>query len=78
MTAMFAISSAFIGYLAERIDRRIIMSVCVSFIVGSIYMTGSDDTAVVYFGLGLNGVFIGGIFAPILPEIIATMEYNFF
>ena len=74
MTSMFAVSSAAIGYLSEKIDRRIIMTICVNFIVASIYMTGLDSITTVYFGLALNGVFIGGIFAPILPEIIATME----
>ena len=74
MTIMFALSATLIGILSEKVDRRLIIGLSVMFISGSIYMTGSDNITVTLFGLGLNGLFIGGVFAPLIPEVIATME----
>ena len=74
MTIMFALSATLIGILSEKVDRRLIIGLSVMFISGSIYMTGSDNITVTLFGLGLNGLFIGGVFAPLIPEVITTME----
>ena len=74
MTIMFALSATLNGFLSEKVDRRFIIGLSVLFISGSIYMTGSDVVTVALFGLGLNGVFIGGVFAPLIPEVITTME----
>ena len=80
MAGMFAFASPFMGCLAEAIDKRLLIGGGFVGITGSLYLTGglSDNSATLTFvGLGLNGVFIAAIFAPVIPEVIGTMTREF-
>ena len=73
LTCSFAVSSSIMGYIAEKVDRRRVLGTCFSLIAFSVYLTGTSSITITLVGLGFNGVFIGGIFAPIIPEVIDSM-----
>lgn len=77
MTFMFAVSASLMGCLAEKIDRRIVIGTCFVLISVSIFLTGSSSLTVTLVGLGVNGIFIGGIFSPVIPEVINSMQEVF-
>ena len=80
MAFCFAFSSPFMGCLAEAVDKRLLIGGGFVGITGSLYLTGGlseNSLAITFAGLGLNGVCIACIFAPVIPEIVSTMQEDF-
>ena len=80
MAGMFAFAAPFMGCLADAIDKRLIIGGGFIGITGSLYLTGGlseNSVLLTFIGLGLNGIFIAAIFAPIIPEVIQTMSKEF-
>jgi len=73
----YTIGSGISGELAQRIDIRIIIGVALMFTGIALYLTSglkSNNEAVTFVGLGLDGFFVACIFIPIVPEIIYAAE----
>lgn len=80
MTGMFAFASPFMGCLAEAIDKRILILCGFIGLTGSVFLTGGladKSEQLTFIGLGLNGIFVAAIFAPVIPEVVSTMQADF-
>lgn len=80
LAASEAVGSIIVGFISERVDKRIV--IFCSFILFSvaIYLTGglaTESLLVTLFGLGLTGFFQASGTVPIIPEVIEAMQEKY-
>ena len=77
MAGTFTIGSGISGELAEKFDKRIIICGAMFFVGAALWLAGGlymESEALTWTGLGLNGLFVAGIFIPVMPELIQSTE----
>ena len=77
MAGTFTIGAGISGELAEKFDKRVIICCAMFFVGAALWLAGGlylESEALTWIGLGLNGLFVAGIFIPMIPEIITSTE----
>ena len=77
MACTFTIGSGLSGEISQKVDRRAVIGFAIFFTGIALWLAGglrSESEATTWVGLGLNGLFVAGIFIPMIPEIIGSTE----
>ena len=77
MAGTFTIGAGISGELAEKFDKRIIICGAMFFVGAALWLAGGlylESEALTWIGLGLNGLFVAGIFIPMIPELINSTD----
>ena len=77
MALTFTVGSGLFGALSQNFNKRVIICLAMLFTGVALWLAGGlkqASVAATWVGLGLNGLFVSGIFIPMIPELMGTTE----
>lgn len=76
----FGVGATFMGRVYAVYDRKKVMLTAIATeilalsLIGPVQLLQSDSVTLIFIGLGLNGISIAGVFVPIIPILVDSVQ----